>query len=101
MDSKKIIDQAQRRYPHDSGAASPTAQQAAGQFMLLPAANPADTRLIRIPDDFESHEAYRAITGLIAEVEDQDADYDWEDIEVMLEERGFETVEFLIGPSLD
>lgn len=69
-------------------------------LMILPANNPANTRLIRIPDDFEEHEAYRYVTGLIAKVEEE-SDYDWDDILDLLEARGFEEVEFILGPSLD
>lgn len=69
-------------------------------LMILPADKHEDIRLIRIPDDFEEHEAYRYVTGLIAKAE-EDSDYDWEDILDLLEERGFESVEFVIGPSLD
>jgi hypothetical protein len=69
-------------------------------LMILPAANPADIRLIRIPDDFEEHEAYRHVTGMIAKVEEE-SDYDWDDILDMLEQHGFEAVDFILGPSLD
>lgn len=69
-------------------------------LMILPADKHEDIRLIRIPDDFEEHEAYRYVTGLIAKAE-EDSDYDWGDILDLLEERGFEPVEFIIGPSLD
>ena len=68
--------------------------------MILPADEHADIRLIKIPDDFEEHEAYRYVTGLIAKAE-EDAGYDWDDILDLLEERGFEAVEFMLGPSLD
>ena len=69
-------------------------------LMILPADKPEDIRLIRIPDDFEEHEAYRHVTGMIAKVEEQE-DYDWEDVLDMLEEHGFEAVDFVLGPSLD
>lgn len=69
-------------------------------LMLLPANDPANIRLIQIPDDFEQHEAYRYVTGLIAKAE-ENADYTWDDILDLLEERGFESVEFVLGPSLD
>ena len=70
-------------------------------LMILPAARPEDIRLIRIPDDFEKHEVYRYVTGLIAQVEENAPDYSWADILDLLEERGFESVEFLLGPALD
>ena len=70
-------------------------------LMILPASNAKAIRLVRVPDDFESHEAYRHVTGLIASAEEQNPDYDWEDIQSILEEHDFETVEFILGPSLD
>lgn len=69
-------------------------------LMILPAKEPENIRLIKIPDDFEEHEAYRYVTGLIAKVE-EDSDYSWDDISDLLEDRGFELVEFTLGPSLD
>ena len=38
---------------------------------------------------------------LIAAAEEQNPDYDWEDIQSILEEHDFETVDFVLGPSLD
>jgi hypothetical protein len=70
-------------------------------LMILPASNTDHIRLVRIPEDFESHEAYRHVTGLIAAAEEQNPDYDWEDIQSILEEHDFETVDFVLGPSLD
>jgi len=69
-------------------------------LMVLPASEAANIRLIQIPDDFEQHEAYRYVTGLIAKAE-ENSDYTWDDILDLLEERGFESVEFVLGPSLD
>ena len=69
-------------------------------LMVLPANEATNIRLIQIPDDFEQHEAYRYVTGLIAKAE-ENSDYSWDDILDLLEERGFESVEFVLGPSLD
>ena len=69
-------------------------------LMILPANEPTKMRLIQIPDDFEHHEAYRYVTGLIAKAE-ENSDYTWDDILDLLEERGFESVDFVLGPSLD
>ena len=69
-------------------------------LMILPAKDPNEIRLLRIPDDFEEHEVYRYVTGLIANVEER-SDYDWDDISEELEQKGFEIVEFLLGPHLD
>jgi hypothetical protein len=41
-------------------------------LMILPASDASAIRLVRVPDDFESHEAFRHVTGLIASVEEQD-----------------------------
>jgi hypothetical protein len=70
-------------------------------LMVLPSRDPANIRLIRVPDDYESHEAFRHVTGLIAAVESEGAAYRWEDIAESLESQGYEVVEFLLGPSLD
>lgn len=69
-------------------------------LMILPAKEPGAIRLIKIADDIEEHEAYRYVTGLIAKAEEE-PDYTWDDIVDLLEERGFEEVDFILGPSLD
>jgi hypothetical protein len=69
-------------------------------LMILPAGKPENIRLIQIPDDFEEHEAYRYVTGLIAKAE-EDSDYTWDDILELLEDRGFEAIDFVLGPSVD
>ena len=69
-------------------------------LMILPASEPANIRLVRIPDDFEQHEVYRYVTGLISKVE-EDPGYTWDDILELLEDRGFELVDFILGPSID
>lgn len=69
-------------------------------LMILPAAASENIRLIQIPDDFEEHEAYRYVTGLIAKAE-EDSDYSWDDILELLEDRGFESIDFVLGPSVD
>jgi glucuronate isomerase len=71
------------------------------RLMILPAKDPKATRLIKIPDDYEEHEVFRHVVGLIAQVEEENPDYTWEDINAMLEDRGFEPVEFILGPELD
>jgi len=70
-------------------------------LMILSASDPEDIRLVRVPADYEPHEAYRHVTGLIAAVEEENPDYDWADIEAALEDNGFSNVEFVLGPSLD
>lgn len=71
------------------------------KLMILPAGKRSDIRLIRIPDDFDEHEVYRHVTGLIAEVEEDNPDYSWDDIQAMLEDHGFDAEPFILGPALD
>ena len=71
------------------------------KMMILPASRSDAIRLLRIPDDYESHEAYRRVTGLIASIEESGTGHDWEDIQAVLEDQGFEPVEFILGPALD
>jgi len=70
-------------------------------LMILPAHEPGQIRLLRMPADLEAHEAYRHVTGLIAQVEDTNPGYEWDDIAAILEDHGFETVDFILGPSVD
>lgn len=69
-------------------------------LMILPAGEHEKIRLVQIPDDFEEHEAYRYVTGMIAKVE-EDPEYTCEDIMDLLEDRGFMPVDFVLGPELD
>lgn len=71
------------------------------RLMILPAHDYKSIRLVKIPDDFEEHEVFRHVTGIIAEVEEQTPDYQWDDVQAALEDHGFETVEFILGPALD
>jgi len=71
------------------------------RLMILPSADPHGIRLVRIPEDYEAHEAFRHVTGLIAAVEEGDPDYEWEDVAAALTDQGFEPVEFVLGPALD
>ncbi|MDH5612463.1 MAG: hypothetical protein OEY66_08415 [Gammaproteobacteria bacterium] len=69
-------------------------------LMILPANKYTNIRLIKMPEDIEEHEAYRYVTGLIAKVE-EGPEYSWDDVLDLLEERGFEAIDFVLGPSLD
>ena len=71
------------------------------RLMILPACAPEKIRLVRIPDDMEEQEAYRHATGVISRVEEQNPDYGWREIEDALDEHGFDTVPFVLGPALD
>jgi len=69
-------------------------------LMILPASDATAIRLVRVPDDYESHEAFRHVTGLIAANEEKNPSYDPDDILADLEDHGFEAVEFILGPTL-
>jgi len=56
---------------------------------------------VRIPKDTSGREAFRKVTGLIAQVEEQNPDYDVDDVLAALEDHGFTPVEFQLGPALD
>lgn len=71
------------------------------RLMVLPAADIEQIRLVELPDDFEGREAYRFVTGVIAEVEEDDPDGGWESVATALEDHGFRVVAFQLGPSLD
>ena len=71
------------------------------KLMILSATDPRAIRLVRVPDDYEEHEAYRHVTDIIAAIEEDDPDYGWDDIEAALSDEGFESVDFILGPALD
>ncbi|MCO6413738.1 MAG: hypothetical protein J5I92_13445 [Thiogranum sp.] len=71
------------------------------RLMVLPAKDPGAIRLVRVPDDFESQELFRHVTGLIAQLEQDNPDYSPDDIVALLEDNGFEPVDFVLGPALD
>lgn len=70
-------------------------------LMILPARESTAIRLVRVPEEFEQHEAFRHVTGLIADIEEKNPHCKWDDIAAMLEDHGFESVNFILGPSLD
>ena len=72
----------------------------APQLMILPSRDPRKTRLVRIPQDMEEHEAYRHATGLIAVLEEESPQYTSEQVLDVLEDHGFEPVDYVMGPEL-
>jgi len=72
-------------------------------IMVLPSKNPTRIRLVRVPEDLGPQEAYRLVTGLAAEAEAGAGDAEARLAETLdaLEGRGFEPVDFLLGPALD
>ncbi|MCU7941659.1 MAG: hypothetical protein KZQ87_03180 [Candidatus Thiodiazotropha sp. (ex Cardiolucina cf. quadrata)] len=71
------------------------------KYMVLPSARFDEIRLVKVPKDLDTNEAYRFATGIIAQAEEANRDYRWEDIAEALEARGFEPIEAMIGPALD
>ncbi|WP_275100182.1 hypothetical protein [Sedimenticola hydrogenitrophicus] len=71
------------------------------KVMVLPSREPEQIRLVRIPEDMESHEAFRHATGVIAAAEEANPQFTWEDIEDALDAQGFRTLDFVLGPALD
>ena len=70
------------------------------KIMVLPAEHFEHVRVLKMPDDMEEHEAYRYATGIIAEVQESDADCSWDDVADSLEQHGFSEVDFTLGPEL-
>lgn len=70
-------------------------------LMILPAKDPSAIRLVRVPADYEEHEVFRHVTGIIASVEEANPAYSWDDICNELEDHGFEPLTFILGPELD
>jgi hypothetical protein len=73
----------------------------AKSFMVLPSKDVGKIRLVTVPEDMSPHEAYRFVTGLVAEVE-RTGESQWvNDVLDSLEDHGFESLDFVLGPPLD
>ncbi|MDH5325223.1 MAG: hypothetical protein OEZ68_09960 [Gammaproteobacteria bacterium] len=70
------------------------------KLMILPSREFRNIRLLSIPEDMEEHEAFRNATGLIAAYQEQGSG-SYEELEELLEEKGFATVDYIMGPELD
>lgn len=71
------------------------------EVMVLPSQTADKIRVLKIPADMERQEAYRYATGVIAEAEGDAGNCSWEDIEDALDEHGFETLDYVMGPAID
>ncbi len=71
----------------------------ATKVMVLSSDASEDIRVIKVPQEYEDHEAYRHVVGLIARVQEENADAGWEEINEILEEHGFTPVHFVLGPA--
>jgi hypothetical protein len=70
------------------------------RLMVLPSKDVGQVRLVTVPEDMSSHEAYRYVTGLISEIP-REQEHWMESVLEALEDHGFEKVDFILGPSLD
>ncbi len=73
----------------------------ADRLMILPSRVFERMRLVSIPEDFEEHEAFRHVTGIIADVEESNPDFSADELSDALEDHGFVPVTFVLGPELD
>jgi hypothetical protein len=73
----------------------------AKSLMVLPSKDVGKIRLVTVPEDMSPHEAYRFVTGLVSEVE-RTGESQWvNDVLDLLEDHGFESLDFVLGPPLD
>lgn len=71
------------------------------RLILLPSTAFDKIRLLRIPEDFGDRDVVRHVTALIAEVQEQRAEWRCDDIVAALEDHGFSVVDYILGPALD
>ena len=70
-------------------------------LMVLPSKDFSSIKIVTIPEDMDQHEAFRNATGLIASFQENSANRSYDELEDMLEEKGFSCVEYILGPELD
>jgi len=73
----------------------------AKRIMVLPSKDVGRIRVVTVPEDMSPHEAYRYVTGLIAGVPPSSEDKWVDEVLDLLEDHGFEALEFSLGPPLD
>ena len=71
------------------------------RFMVLPAREFEKIRLLQVPDDYGQRDALRRVTALIAELEEENPQCTWDEVSAVLEDHGFVSVPFQLGPELD
>ncbi|MBD3610426.1 MAG: hypothetical protein HUJ30_07730 [Gammaproteobacteria bacterium] len=70
------------------------------RLMLLPCNKFGQPILVIIPEDYGKEEAFRFVTGVIAEVEEFQGDFDRDTVIDALEDHGFSNVDYEVGPEL-
>ena len=73
----------------------------AKNLMVLPSKDVGRIRLVTVPEDMSSHEAYRYVTGLVSDIERTGNDRWVDEVLDLLEDHGFSGVDFVLGPPLD
>jgi hypothetical protein len=69
--------------------------------MVLPCKDVGRIRVVTVPEDMSVQEAYRLVGGLITEIPSKEEGSWVEDLLDALEDQDFESVDFILGPSLD
>lgn len=70
------------------------------RLMILPSPVFENIRLLSVPEDFEEHEVYRHVTGIIARTQEAQPGCAWETLAEALEDHGFSVVPYILGPAL-
>ncbi|MEI6413622.1 MAG: hypothetical protein WCP34_05080, partial [Pseudomonadota bacterium] len=71
------------------------------RYMLLPSQNPDRARLLELPPDLEPLEAYRYVTGVIAQIEETQGPVpEPDEVCEALEELGFRPLPLVWGPRI-
>ena len=70
------------------------------KLILLPGADNKSCRILRMPEDMDDHEAFRNVTGIIAGLEERDGVVNPEDLDDALEDHGFVSVDYIVGPGI-
>lgn len=70
------------------------------KLILLPGADSRSCRILRMPEDMDDQEAFRNVTGIIAGLEEQGPGVTPDELDDALEDNGFETLDYIIGPEI-
>ena len=70
------------------------------KVMLLPSKTFENSLLVTLPDDVDSHAAFRCAVSVIAEAETEGQEDTKQEIILALEDHGFQVIEYLLGPEI-